>query len=321
MTASVLKAQESEVVKEIKVEKLPFKIESRTDAMLPEILFDDGRIAHVVVGTMPAQTFDVGMDIVESNCGKNIPTKCSTTYSILNYELKLVWKSHPDAKKIGKPLVNKGGQEILTDTQSFSFSDKKKYEKFYKEIGLKDPEFSCSKWEWLNIKSDKIQLLEWSAETMAQNSESDINENQSFMAVMDLTLRKKSKNIYVVGYPKKVIKSSFVDSGFILVAGDVVGWTVQLPNNESCEVSIKPDLTSAIAEFNKTKYSEPKPILKNSPLWDKYKYQNYSNDDTFKYLTANEDLAYLQMLKLIYSVISQNPNGNNILTVTPKENE
>ena len=196
MVTSTLKAQAAEVVKEIKREKFPFKVESRTDDMLPEIIFDDGRVAQVVVASMPAQLLDIGMDVVESHCGKNIPTKCSITYPVSNNELKLVWKTHPDAKKIGKPVLNKNNQEILNETLSFSFSDKKKYEKFYKEVGMKDPEFSCPKWDWLDTKGDKIQLLEWSSEIMLTNPETDINENRTFMAVMDIALHKKNKNTF-----------------------------------------------------------------------------------------------------------------------------
>ncbi len=321
MATSTLKAQSSIVVKEVKVETLPFKIQNRTDGILPEIIFDDGRVAQLVVATSPLKIINVGMDIVESNCGKNIPTKCSLAYPVVNFEFKLVWKLHHDIKKVGTVLVNKSGQEILSDIQSFSFSDKLKYNKFYKEIGLKDPEFSCPKWEWLKVSSDKIQLLEWSLELMLDNIESDLAENQTYMAVMDLTLHRKNKKTYTLDYPKKVIKSAF-SSDFNLFFGDVIGWTVQQPTHESCEVTIKPDLSDAITEFSQIKYGEKRLILKNSSIWDKFKTEKYENNPSkYKYTVGKEDLLYLLMLNLISVTSSQDVHNNITLTVSPMEIE
>ncbi len=275
----------------VKVDKLPFKVQPNGEN-LPDIVFDDGRVAEVVVRQHLGE-FSVTMDIAQNSCGKNIPTTCRIVHPYLDYKLQLVWKVHPNPEKIGK-LLKRDNSDIFDQREVISYTGKIKHPDILKDI--KNPEMTCSTWDWLAPNSQQIDLLDWSIEVMLPNPETLLNENRTFRSYQNMTLTKINQTTYSLGLPK----TDELDA--VLIIGDQVGWTVKKENFESCEVTIKPDIASVVSDFQKEKnYSAPISISPNSPFWEAYAKGDFNYKVKAMWVLAKKhpDLLFFTALRLV----------------------
>ena len=280
------------------VEKLDFSVKPISALMLPEIEFTDGRVAHVVSARSEVVVPKILMDVVESSCGKNLKVSCWMSYPMFVFKFELVWKRHPEAKKIGTKLIwEKNKSAVFESIEVFSFGDKRKHSSLYDRAKLSDPEFSCKNWDWINFVDDKIHLLEWTTEFMTTNPETMQSENRTVSTVLNMKLEKMKNDRYRIGYPERSLPQ---DNGvFLLFTGDVVGWTVERPNKEICDVAIKPDSAAFISSVDNAKYGAMLPVKHESVLWklfnDSRKYQISKFNNFFQ----NEEMKFLLLTGLI----------------------
>lgn len=293
----------------IVAEKFPFKIEASGDRTLPKVVFDDGRVAEIVMEQEKSKFF-TEMDITLNSCGKNIPTQCNLVSSYIDAQVKLVWKKHPNPEKIGKPLM-RDKREVFSRRSLLTYTGKAKHPVVFKD--LQNPVLTCSNWEWLSPKSEKIDLLEWSTENMLTNNETDLSENRTSNAYHGIALTKIDETSYEIGFPTSK------DMTILLFDGTVIGWTVKAENFESCDVTIKPNLSTAQTEFQREKkYSTPVAITDDSPFWE----QAARQDSIFKVLSVqllarkHPGLLFLNLIELVNGSLTDNSQTFKISPVS-----
>lgn len=164
-----------------------------------ELVFARDKIAVVSFAENKIKQIEIGMKKSDSTCEQVVSKiKCKMKMWFNFYNFQPIWKTHPDAKKIGKVLTNNSGGTITTvfvTDWSLKFMKPQNPIFLFSEgiQGAEPIQISCENMKWLGT-ADKIDEL--SFEMFSTSRETDLNENKTIHAFRDVTFTRQDGQLF-----------------------------------------------------------------------------------------------------------------------------
>lgn len=232
-------------------------------------VFYDGREAQVFYGPSGSFTAKVKLQQLENSCEYDLkPANCEVEGFYQNFKIQMQWTKHSDPQKIGRVVerVNSGEPERLENdllvtslTYQKTFDDKPKDYPKYK--------ISCDQTQWIEKARTSAKSALFSAVTsefMLENSETNVNENQTFAEIYSARFDAVSLNSYILSTYQ--YSRSIVSSGDPFLSNQVVHF-VYPEKNKACHVAFAANISDLAMKANeledKSKDIINKKILKN----------------------------------------------------------
>lgn len=215
-----------------------------------EIVWEDGRKAQITVDREPVLAIDFPFGLDENTCNAITKVDCGFKSSIRIDRYRAQWTAHPDAAKIGKPVVykNKGGG--LNPFIDFQFrSSVERLLGNASAMTMPPDEMACKSYDWLPGIPEKttpqtIDIPRWDVEAMFTNPETGLLENRVVGGAVDLHMAQNAAGVMVI---EKV--RSLTGPSPTLFQGDIVALIHKTPEGY-CQQSLKPNFGKLIDAIN-----------------------------------------------------------------------
>jgi hypothetical protein len=211
-----------------------------------KIIFGDGREATLMVSKPGTSQFKTPFKITENGCAPSAPAPhCSYNFTVNRIVANFIWTKNPDATRLGKPLdlVYPNNPRQTIENEGVTYSHYTKLARPQIPNDIPSDILQCDRWDWLPASqqnSENVVMKIWSGEVMGNNSETDLNENQTFFSYSDISWSRegsvlKLKNIKRMS--TTILLPPLTDTSMIVMENQ----------GQECQISAASSLTALLA--------------------------------------------------------------------------
>lgn len=246
------------------------------------VLFADAnRTALLFESNTEKFDFKLKVDLTENLCqAEYIKPKCNYYMDFANDYMVFRWVKHSDAAKIGQTVKMKfpsfGDADFIDKKVAVFYSFNDRFIGRKQDLRFKPDRLVCDHYDWLDpeiTRSQKALFQSWSSETMAINSETDINENTTSEVFESVEWKLQNKALVLQSIARIQSKSSFGKPTPLLPSGQASTIQYQKSQDEACQFSFSHSVQSAAAgfDFDKNYNSNPRFVVYSKPRSTAYK--------------------------------------------------
>lgn len=232
-------------------------------------VFYDGREAQVFYGPSGSFTGQVKLQQLENSCEYDFkPANCEVEGFYQNFKFQMQWTKHSDPQKIGRVVERVYSSEIERFEEDLLISNLT-YHKTFDDKPNDYPKYkiSCDQTQWIEKAQTSAKSALFSSVTsefMLENSETGVNENQTFAEIYNARFDAVSLNSYILSTYQ--YSRSIVSSGDPFLSNQVVHF-VYPEKNKACHIAFAANISDLAMKANeleeKSKEIINKKILKN----------------------------------------------------------
>jgi hypothetical protein len=258
-----------------------------------QVTYAPDKVAYLAIRENKVSQVAAKLKLKNTSCFEQTPAvQCEIHNWIKSYELRLLWKTHPDAARVGKMLENVSSSSIQFDEWS---------QRFQKNLGkatpisglaqgMPNPRIQCSDYNWVPKGLSSIQ--EVSFESMVTSTETGLTENRTELTYQNVELTIDQNGIQWTKIRPYNQSTSANFKRFNGVAAPLMGWTIADENGETCEYyferELPANLTSLLLDFND---------FKTFPVTSLEKLNEQLLDQKFASLSGNYGRESMAQLK------------------------
>ena len=234
--------------------------------------FTDGREATLHFQRLPATSFQVPFEFVDTSCPREVPRapRCNLylPFEVTRFAVK--WTKNSNAEKVGQSLQY-GSQMLQTEFSATNYYTKIEPADFSTLAPLK---ISCDDYSWMGGGTDapeRLNLSAWAAEIMFENPETGVNENTTIGSVSSVRFERDASGMMSLASTGNwnALFSGYLP--FLFTQGDVFH-LVEGQDTAVCESAIKPDASAIRAQAQAYLAAHPAVygpyVFGRNRLWD-----------------------------------------------------
>lgn len=225
-----------------------------------EATLGEGKVAHFALAKKDPIIFPVPYQVTENTCNSHIGMRCEFHGGFAADFMALVWKTHPDPKKIGM------GVKYRLKGMTTPYADLFDLNIYGAESKIKTPiiaaklpveKIVCQDYSWAPVGKteapDTVNISRWDVEAMQINPETGLTENRTIGVALKVNLKKNAQGTLDIKEVKKYTGSP-ANSFF----GDIWSFVMPTGTGEYCFISMKPNLVGFDTKFIEYLSSPPK---------------------------------------------------------------
>lgn len=246
-------------------------------------VFQDGREAQLFYGPNSSMIGQIKLQQVENTCGYEMkPANCVVEGYFLNMKFQLEWTKHSDPQKIGQVVerVSLNSEDSEPEKiESDRFLTDITYQKMFNNKPQDFPKYKlkCDQTEWIkniNESHKKVMFSSITAESMIENFETRVNENQTIAEIYNAQFNLISDNTYELSNYKH--SSSMFSSQDPFISDQVVHFVYE-KNKQVCHVAFAANITDILTKLDEMRGSQNE--IKNKKLLRQV--GNFSDNEVF----------------------------------------
>lgn len=237
-----------------------------------ELTLPDGRVAHMVLDRRAPLALPLPFQVTDNTCVDVVGEYCAFRAGLGNDFLALVWKTHPDPKKIGSTVsfTSKADSSKTFCLAQQLYGAQEKVSAPIMAGGISHEVLECKDYRWLPsgevAAPESITFSRFDVELMFENPETGLKENRTVGVALGLPLKKNADGFLEVFPAKKYLSNSF--TAFF---GDIWAVILKRPTGGFCQISMKPNVVGLDKKLINYLSEKPNfvPYLYMSDEWSK----------------------------------------------------
>ncbi len=198
--------------------------------------------------------FKSSFQVADNNCSNRQNMKCTYNYMLRFYRMVVIWTTHPDTTKLGKPVQRvteyMGPNGTIRNTNPlevpFIMFTGGPLSKKYPAIsaGLPAHEIECDDFSWLPGEAKdaplSLQVSRWDSEDNVANPETGYNENRTVGGANGVKLTRTAINRMRIDSAERI--TGDLTSFDILNLRPTLSLTMKLNDHEICQTGLSSNL-------------------------------------------------------------------------------
>jgi len=233
------------------------------------LVFADGRVATLMTTTPAIDTLKIPFQVTENLCRPQAaPPVCHYEFSYQSMAANFVWTTNPDAARIGQKLEytfdpKSGATYQKLSDDNFTITSFLKTINHVIPVDVTSDRIVCDHYDWFpsDAATKRVRMKLWGGEFMIPNSETDLNENQTYFSFSNLVWQLDSKGLNFKFFHK-------ADSSFAIPPLTDVSLMVFKDGANNCQVSVGANIQALTKVIQIT----PAPMTQVAPVNINFKY-------------------------------------------------